>query len=74
MYTLNSTKQCFLIVAILLFPDDYRDMFAKRNSDDFFRLGISISKNLVKLYTDFYQSDIIIASPLGLRLATKIKG
>jgi len=44
----------------------YQKMFTG-NNDDCFTLGIALAKNSVKLYTDFYQSDIILASPLGLR-------
>lgn len=52
------------------------------NSDDDFKLGLALhlgkkqSKNndessniSIKLFTDFYRSDIILASPLGLKMA-----
>ena len=35
--------------------------------DDYFRIGISFYNNKIKLYSQFDKSDIIIASPLGLR-------
>lgn len=47
-------------------PEDYKTIFAG-NTDDHFRIGISLSRKRFKLYTKFYSSDIIIASPLGLR-------
>jgi U3 small nucleolar RNA-associated protein 25 len=47
-------------------PASYKAMFSG-NVDDCFRLGIQIQPKFLKLYTDFYSSDIIIASPLGLR-------
>lgn len=37
------------------------------NVEDHFKIGMSISKKSLKLYTEFYSSDVIIASPLGLK-------
>jgi U3 small nucleolar RNA-associated protein 25 len=51
---------------VFMFLDDYKKMFAG-NSDDFFRVGVVIMRKTIKLYTEFYSSDIIIASPVGLR-------
>lgn len=48
-------------------PEDYEQTFAG-NTEDTFRLGISLTKKSMKLYAPFYSSDILIASPLGLRL------
>ena len=47
-------------------PEDFEATF-KGNIDDNFRIGISITKKSVKLYTKFLSSDIIIASPVSLR-------
>ncbi|XP_067277878.1 U3 small nucleolar RNA-associated protein 25 homolog isoform X2 [Pseudorasbora parva] len=47
-------------------PDDYHAVFSG-NVDDHFRIGVSILKRSMRLYSPFYSSDIIIASPLGLR-------
>ncbi|KAF2068324.1 hypothetical protein CYY_010350 [Polysphondylium violaceum] len=54
-------------------PDDYKYTF-RDNIDDCFRLGLTFRKGGLKLYSSFYHSDIIIASPLGLRLAVGTEG
>ena len=46
-------------------PRDHRALFSG-NSDDHFRLGIRLTRGAVTLYSDFDDSDIIVASPLGL--------
>jgi len=53
--------------------DDYYDTF-EGDIDDSFKLGVAVTKKTMKLYTDFYSSDIIICSPLGLRLVTGVDG
>ena len=35
------------------------------NVDDDFRLGVAVGRRALKLYVDFYEADLIIASPLG---------
>ncbi len=54
-------------------PEDYESTF-DGNIDDSFRIGISVTKKSLKLYSDFYSSDIIIASPLGLRIIIGAEG
>ena len=50
------------------FKDEYSEF---DSNDDCFRMGINISffENKMKLYSPFDESDIILASPLGLKLA-----
>lgn len=54
-------------------PEDYEQTFAG-NIDDNFRIGISFNRSSMKLYTRYYSSDLILASPLGLRMTIGAKG
>eukprot|EP00397_Hematodinium_sp_SG-2012_P024160 GEMP01025152.1.p1 GENE.GEMP01025152.1~~GEMP01025152.1.p1 ORF type:complete len:737 (-),score=182.91 GEMP01025152.1:82-2292(-) len=47
--------------------DDYSHLMAG-NNDDKFRIGLSFARSCIKLYTPFYRSDVLVCSPLGLRL------
>ncbi|VTZ69511.1 U3 small nucleolar RNA-associated protein 25, putative [Plasmodium chabaudi chabaudi] len=51
---------------------DYINLY-RGNSDDCFRLGIKLFENekKIQLYTPFYDSDILICSPLGLEIIIK---
>lgn len=54
-------------------PPDYQQLFSG-NTDDNFKIGLTVTKKCLKLYADFYSSDIIIASPLGLRVLIGTEG
>ena len=46
---------------------EHRQIF-EGDTEDCFRLGISLTRTTVNLYAEFYSADILIVSPLGLRL------
>ena len=54
-------------------PDDFYETFCG-DTDDGFKMGIAVTKKTLKLYADFYSSDIIVASPLGLRMVVGVDG
>ena len=51
-------------------PEDYKLIF-KGNIDDCFKLVIKIGRKSTKIYSGFYDSDIIVASPLGLKMTVR---
>lgn len=52
---------------LLTKPDDFKHMF-KGNTNDFFSVGLKFTRKAVKLYSSFYNSDILVASPIGLSM------
>ncbi|ANQ07857.1 Uncharacterized protein PCOAH_00023000 [Plasmodium coatneyi] len=53
-------------------PIDYINLY-RGNNDDCFRLGIKLldDEKKIQLYSPFYESDILISSPLGLEVIIK---
>ena len=52
-------------IALSMKPNQHKVLF-DGNCDDHFRLGIKMTRGSIRLFTDFYDSDILVASPLAL--------
>uniref|UniRef100_A0AC34GNC0 U3 small nucleolar RNA-associated protein 25 n=1 Tax=Panagrolaimus sp. ES5 TaxID=591445 RepID=A0AC34GNC0_9BILA len=53
--------------------EDFRELMSG-NIDDCFRLGIQYAKKALKLYQKFSEADVLVCSPLGLRMIVGEEG
>jgi len=65
VFTFFLFSLCFFHYQIIV--EEFFDIF-RDNIDDCFRFGFAIGCKSIRLYSDFYRSDVVVASPLGLKL------
>ncbi len=63
---LRTSQVLFAFEKLLTPAEDYYTLF-KGNIDEDFRIGLRIVNKALSVFTDYYKSDIVITSPLGLR-------
>ncbi|CAA0843060.1 Unknown protein [Striga hermonthica] len=47
-------------------PPDHQALLGRDNDNDHFMIGVKYTNKGINLYGDFYSSDVLIASPLGI--------
>jgi U3 small nucleolar RNA-associated protein 25 len=52
-------------------PDDFIRHKFEGNDDDLFGIGLKFTQKSLKLFVDFYNADVILASPLSLKRVFK---
>ncbi|GAA5906777.1 hypothetical protein JCM6882_003299 [Rhodosporidiobolus microsporus] len=55
------------------YPADHVETF-RGNVDDAFRVGVKMTRKSARVFSGFYESDVLVASPLGLRTSIEKDG
>lgn len=72
-YTLPSSSTDKLSTNPEDYPPDHVHTF-RGNMDDNFKMGIKVTKKSLRLFEKFYGADMIVASPLGMRMVIEKEG